>query len=57
MLVLSAAVVRVGVLLFAPGLVIASIQASATLWALGFGLYAVHCGPMLIRPRLDGKPG
>jgi uncharacterized protein involved in response to NO len=56
-LVLSAAVVRVGALLFAPGLVIASIQASATLWALGFGLYALHYGPMLIRPRLDGKPG
>lgn len=56
-LVLSAAVVRVGALLFAPALVIASIQVSATLWALGFGLYALHYGPMLIRPRLDGKPG
>ena len=30
---------------------------SGLLWAGAFGLYLVHIGPMLWRPRADGEPG
>jgi uncharacterized protein involved in response to NO len=30
---------------------------SATLWSAGFGLYALRYAPLLLRPRLDGRPG
>ena len=56
-LVLTAAVVRVGVPLFAPAQTLAAVQGSALLWSAGFGLYALHYGPMLTRARLDGAPG
>lgn len=30
---------------------------SGLLWSLGFGLYLVAIGPMLLAPRADGEPG
>ena len=33
------------------------IRASAVLWAAAFALYVVCYWPVLMRPRLDGKPG
>ncbi len=56
-LVQGAAVVRVfGGMLF-PGLFAASIVLSGSLWALAFGLYTVRYWPILMYPRVDGKPG
>jgi len=51
LMVIAAAVVRV----FAPSN--GAIDASATLWILGFGFYAIVLWPVLTRPRQDGKPG
>ncbi|MCW7537894.1 NnrS family protein [Aquabacterium sp. A7-Y] len=56
-LVLSSALLRVGLPLAAPTRYVEAIAGSAALWSLGFALYAWHYGPMLLRPRLDGKPG
>ena len=56
-LVLLAAVVRVGLPLVAPALTLHAVLCSAALWSAGFGLYAVRYWPVLSRPRLDGKPG
>lgn len=56
-LVLLAAVVRVGGPLLAPALWMQAVVASAVLWSAGFGLYALRYAPVLLRPRLDGKPG
>ncbi|MED5621888.1 NnrS family protein [Ideonella sp. BN130291] len=56
-LVLGAGLLRVGLPLLTPTLYVAAIAGSAALWSLGFGLYALRYGPMLLRPRLDGKPG
>ena len=30
---------------------------AATFWILGFGLFLIAYGPILLRPRADGKPG
>jgi len=57
LLVLGAALLRVGLPLAAPALYVHAIAGSAILWSMGFGLYALRYGPMLLRPRLDGKPG
>ncbi|WP_048439072.1 NnrS family protein [Caenimonas sp. SL110] len=56
-LVSLAALVRVGLPLAAPQLLIPSIIGSSVLWSAGFGLYAIVYWPVLTRPRLDGKPG
>ena len=56
-LVLGAAAVRVGLPLLWPAAMPAAVLASALLWSAGFGLYAWRYAPMLIRPRLDGRPG
>ncbi len=56
-LVLLASVVRVAVPLVAPEQTLLAVQWSAALWSAGFGLYAARYGPVLIRARLDGKPG
>jgi uncharacterized protein involved in response to NO len=40
-----------------PAAYLASVQASALLWAAAFGLYAVRYWPVLTRSRLDGRPG
>ena len=56
-LVLLAAVVRVGIPLAAPSLTMPAILGSAALWSAGFGLYAVRYWPILSKPRIDGRPG
>lgn len=57
LLVLLAAVVRVGLPLARPEFTVGAVLASAALWSFGFGLYAVRYWPVLTRPRLDGRPG
>lgn len=56
-LVLLAAVVRVALPLFVPGQTLHAIVLSAVLWSAGFALYALRYGPLLTRPRIDGRPG
>jgi uncharacterized protein involved in response to NO len=56
-LVEAAAVVRVLVPLFAPGLYAASVALSAALWAAAFVVFTAVYYPILSRPRLDGQPG
>jgi uncharacterized protein involved in response to NO len=56
-LVLLAGVVRVGLPLVDPALLLQSVQGSALLWSAGFGLFAVRYWPVLTRARLDGKAG
>lgn len=55
--VLLAATVRVVVPLLHPAWTLGAVLASAALWSLGFGLYAVRYWPVLSRPRVDGRPG
>ena len=55
--VLLAGLIRVGGPLLAPGALLTAVTLSALAWSIAFGLYAVHYGPWLVRPRLDGKPG
>ena len=38
-----------------PGLL--PYAAAGALWVLAFGLFLLAHGPMLLRPRADGKPG
>ena len=33
------------------------VDVSAVLWVLGLGLFTWHYVPILLRPRIDGKPG
>lgn len=55
--VLLAGLVRVALPLAAPALTLHAVLCSAALWSAGFGLYALRYGPMLLRPRPDGRPG
>ena len=57
LLVLTAALVRVGLPLLQPAWQVGAVLASAALWSAGFGLYALRYAPVLLRPRLDGRPG
>jgi uncharacterized protein involved in response to NO len=34
-----------------------SIAASATFWILAFALFVIEYMPVLIKPRIDGRPG
>ena len=34
-----------------------AVALAAGLWCLGFALFLCCCGPMLWRPRVDGRPG
>ena len=56
-LVLGAAVLRVALPLLWPASYAVAIGVSALLWSAGFATYALRYGPMLLKPRLDGKPG
>ncbi|HET7863261.1 MAG TPA: NnrS family protein [Burkholderiaceae bacterium] len=56
-LVLLAAVVRVGVPLVLPALYREAVIGAAVFWSAGFGLFAWRYWPVLSRTRLDGKPG
>ena len=33
------------------------VDLSAALWVLGFVLFTWHYTPILLRPRVDGRPG
>lgn len=57
LLIQLAAGVRVFGGLVHPGLYGTSVQLSGLLWAAAFALFTVRYWPVLIRPRLDGKPG
>lgn len=50
-LIIAAAVARVAF----PG--DGALQIAGVLWVLGYGLFAIVHAPMLLKPRLDGKPG
>lgn len=56
-LVTLAALVRVGVPLLWPSGYVDGLVVSALMWLAAFLVYAVHYGPWLLQPRLDGKPG
>lgn len=56
-LVMLAAIVRVGTPLVWPAGYAASVVASAVLWSTAFGIYFVRYLPILTRRRVDGKPG
>ena len=52
-----AALLRVALPLLFPGLYSLSMAASGLAWVAAFGLFVVVYAPMLLRPRVDGKPG
>jgi uncharacterized protein involved in response to NO len=56
-LVALAALLRVAVPPIAPEQTVNSVLLSAALWSAGFALYALRYAPVLLRARLDGKPG
>lgn len=56
-LVLLAALVRVGLPLLVPAWLVPAVAVSAALWSAGFALFAWHYWPILSRARLDGQPG
>lgn len=53
-LVAVAAVLRVGLVELAPDL---AVMASGAAWAAGFAMFLGVYGPILMRPRADGRPG
>jgi uncharacterized protein involved in response to NO len=56
-LVMIAALLRLGGAFAPPSLYIGTVVASAICWSLAYGLYAIRYWPILSRPRADGKPG
>jgi uncharacterized protein involved in response to NO len=52
-----AAIVRVMAGLFSEAHYLQVVVASGILWVLAFGLFLTRYLPMLVRPRIDGKPG
>jgi uncharacterized protein involved in response to NO len=52
-----AALLRVALPLLFPGAYAQSMAASGLAWVAAFGLFIVVYAPMLLRPRVDGKPG
>ena len=52
-----AALVRVALPLFFPELHLQAMTAAGLIWMAAFGLFAVIYSPMLLRPRVDGRPG
>ncbi|MEJ2327213.1 MAG: NnrS family protein, partial [Chromatiaceae bacterium] len=52
-----AAVLRAVAPLLFPGASLAWIDAAGICWMLAFGLFLWVYGPMLVRPRADGRPG
>ena len=52
-----AALIRVALPLIFPTLYLQGLVASGLLWMAAFGLFAALYTPMLLRPRVDGKPG
>lgn len=56
-LVQFAAIVRVFMPLFVPQWYLGAVVASGALWAAAFTLLVVKFGPMLLKPRFDGRSG
>jgi uncharacterized protein involved in response to NO len=56
-LVMAAALVRVGLPLAWPAAYAGSVVASGLLWSAAFGIYFVRYLPVLVRARVDGRPG
>lgn len=52
-----AALIRVALPLFFPAAHVPGMAASGLVWMLAFGLFAAIYTPILLRPRVDGKPG
>jgi uncharacterized protein involved in response to NO len=52
-----AALVRVALPLFFPTAYAQGMTVSGLIWVAAFGLFVVVYAPMLLRPRVDGKPG
>jgi uncharacterized protein involved in response to NO len=52
-----AVLVRVAVPLMYEEAYVATMTASGLFWIIGFGLFAVIYAPVLLRPRVDGRPG
>lgn len=52
-----AALLRVALPLLFPGVYMQTMVASGLIWMASFGLFFVVYAPMLLRPRVDGKPG
>ena len=40
-----------------PEYYLTSINVSIAFWLVAFGLFVLHYGPMLFKPRVDGRPG
>jgi uncharacterized protein involved in response to NO len=56
-LVQLAALVRVFGPLVAGDAYVATVVTAGILWAAAFALFALRYAPMLVRPRVDGRPG
>jgi len=56
-LVTVAALVRVGGPLLAPAFYGPALVASGALWTVAFAIYLRVYAPILLRPRVDGRPG
>ena len=56
-LIVVAAALRVFAALIVPSAYVETVVASAVAWSLAFAIYAVRYAPILVRPRIDGKPG
>jgi uncharacterized protein involved in response to NO len=52
-----AALIRVAVPLLSPVVYVQGMMAAGLLWMAAFGLFVWVYAPMLLRPRVDGKPG
>lgn len=52
-----AALIRVAQPLLFPGLYASGMVIAGVLWIAAFGLFAAIYTPILLRPRVDGKPG
>lgn len=52
-----AALIRVAQPLLFPGLYASGMVIAGVLWVVAFGLFAAIYTPILLRPRVDGKPG
>jgi uncharacterized protein involved in response to NO len=53
----AAVAVRVFVPLLMPSWYLPALIVAGSLWALAFGIYLVVYAPILVSPRVDGKPG
>lgn len=52
-----AALLRVALPLILPGIYMQSMMTAGLAWMIAFALFVVIYAPMLLRPRVDGKPG